>query len=160
MTPYEKMAVYVTIDRSQILERHVPAHKTTQTEPSRTGALPSQPRLTRGRRVAIIGSLAFAAFVMILNETVLTVSLPALMHEFNITAATGDWLTTAFMLTMAVVIPTTGRLLSRFSPRNIFLVAIGFFLVGSLLAALARTSRSCCSPASCRRAARRSSCRA
>lgn len=110
---------------------------TTQTQPSRTGALPSQPPLTRGRRVAIIGSLAFAAFVMILNDTELTVLLPALMHEFNITAATGGWLTTAFMLTMAVVIPTTGYLLSRFSARNIFLVAIGFFLVGSLLAALA-----------------------
>lgn len=110
---------------------------TTQTEPSRTGAIPSQPRLTRGRLVAIIGSLAFAAFVMILNETVLTVALPALMHEFNITAATGGWLTTGFMLTMAVVIPTTGYLLSRFSPRNIFLVAIAFFLVGSFLAAVA-----------------------
>ena len=47
-----------------------------------------------------------------------------------------QWLTTAFMLTMAVVIPTTGFLLQRISTRSVFLLAMGLFCVGTLLAAV------------------------
>ncbi|WP_306233667.1 MDR family MFS transporter [Agrococcus beijingensis] len=85
----------------------------------------------------IIAVLVVTAFVMILNETVLSVALPVLMTEFAITATTAQWLSTAFMLTMAVVIPTTGFLLNRFSTRAIFTSALVFFLVGTALAAIA-----------------------
>src|SRR5690606_40709127 len=59
----------------------------------------------------IIASLALAAFMMILNETVLTVALPGIMQDMGISASTGQWLTTGFLLTLSVVIPTTGFLL-------------------------------------------------
>ena len=52
--------------------------------------------------------LLSTAFVMMLNETTVAVALPAIMGEFHVSAATAQWLTTAFMLTMAVVIPVTG----------------------------------------------------
>lgn len=86
---------------------------------------------------ALLGVLASSAFLMILNETVLAVALPQLMAEFSVDAATVQWLSTGFMLTMAVVIPTTGFLLGRFTTRTLFLAALGAFLVGSLVAALA-----------------------
>ncbi|MGO1543720.1 MAG: MDR family MFS transporter [Gulosibacter sp.] len=89
-----------------------------------------------GRLVAIIGTLAVAAFVMILNETVLTVALPSLMVDFSITAATAGWFTTGFLLTMAICIPLTGYLMQRFSTRNLLLAALLLFAVGSLIAAL------------------------
>ena len=41
------------------------------------------------------------------------------------------------MLTMAVVMPTTGWRLERFSTRAVFIVAVAAFLLGTLLAALA-----------------------
>ena len=66
-----------------------------------------------GRLIAL---LVGAAFVVILNETIMSVALPQLMVDLDISAATAQWLTTAFMLTMAVVIPVTGYLLPRFSP--------------------------------------------
>lgn len=81
--------------------------------------------------------LAVSAFVMILNETVLSVAMPQLMSEFGIGETTVQWLTTGFLLTMAVVIPTTGYLLQRYSVRRLFFVAIGLFLVGSTLAIVA-----------------------
>src|SRR6478609_1266759 len=61
----------------------------------------------------VIALLVVAAFVVILNETIMGVALPSLMVDLDITAATAQWLTTGFLLTMAVVIPLTGTLLAR-----------------------------------------------
>ncbi|MCF8611586.1 multidrug efflux MFS transporter [Gordonia sp. HY285] len=85
----------------------------------------------------VIGLLLVATFVMILNETIMSVAIPVLMVDLNITASTAQWLTTAFMLTMAVVIPTTGFLLQRFSTRAVFITAMSLFTAGTLLAAVA-----------------------
>jgi len=86
---------------------------------------------------AVIGVLLIASFVMILNETVMSVAIPRLMDEFSVSPATAQWLTTAFMLTMAVVIPTTGLILTRFSTRAVFVGAMATFTVGTALAAVA-----------------------
>lgn len=81
--------------------------------------------------------LLSTAFVRMLNETTVAVALPAIMGEFHVSAATAQWLLTGFMLTMAVVMPTTGWMLERFSTRPVFIVAVAAFLLGTLLAALA-----------------------
>ena len=52
--------------------------------------------------------LVAAAVVVILNETAMVNALPRLMADFAVSARSARWLTTAFMLTMAVVIPATG----------------------------------------------------
>lgn len=103
------------------------AHPTT-TEPggSRTGG--------HGRLVAL---LVASAFVVILNETIMSVALPDLMREFAVEATTAQWLTTAFLLTMAVVIPITGWLLARFPLRAVFVAAMSSFSLGTLVAATA-----------------------
>ncbi|MEW1981083.1 DHA2 family efflux MFS transporter permease subunit [Citricoccus sp. NPDC079358] len=87
----------------------------------------------------VIALLVVAAFVVILNETVMSVALPNLMSEFVIGASTAQWITTAFMLTMAVVIPITGFLLTRLPLRTVFLIAMASFLLGTLVAGLAPT---------------------
>ncbi|MCC9145265.1 MULTISPECIES: MDR family MFS transporter [unclassified Arthrobacter] len=89
------------------------------------------------RTKTVIGILLVSSFVVILNETIMSVALPRLMADLNITAGTAQWLTTGFMLTMAVVIPATGFLLQRFSMRGLFLTAMSLFSAGTLLAALA-----------------------
>src|SRR4029453_17991142 len=84
----------------------------------------------------VIAILLVAAFVVILNETIMSVALPRLMVDLDLSARTVQWLTTAFMLTMAVVIPTTGFLLQRISTRTVFMLAMGLFSAGTLLAAI------------------------
>ncbi|MGC5078225.1 MDR family MFS transporter [Agrococcus sp. DT81.2] len=96
------------------------------------------PERVAPRRVGLtIGILVVSAFMMILNETVLSVALPPIMADFGITAEHGQWFTTGFLLTMAVVIPTTGFLIQRFTTRALFGAALALFALGSLLAALA-----------------------
>ncbi|WP_241005221.1 DHA2 family efflux MFS transporter permease subunit [Nocardioides sp. zg-1228] len=85
----------------------------------------------------LIGLLVASAFVVILNETIMSVALPDLMREFDVQATTAQWLTTAFLLTMAVVIPITGWLLTRFPLRTVFVAAMASFSTGTLVAALA-----------------------
>ncbi|MGR4010798.1 DHA2 family efflux MFS transporter permease subunit [Leucobacter sp. 1207-22] len=95
------------------------------------------PPLDRRTITAAIAILALSAFVMILNETVLGVALPQLMADFNVSATTVQWLTTGFLLTMAIVIPMTGFLLQRYSIRRLFITAISLFLFGTIVASVA-----------------------
>ena len=81
--------------------------------------------------------LVAAAFVVILNETTLSVALPVLMGYFEITADVAQWLVTSFMLTMAVVIPMTGYIMQRFSLRQVYAAAMLLFLAGTVLAVVA-----------------------
>lgn len=89
------------------------------------------------RNRLIIGLLLCSAFVVILNETIMSVALPVLITDLNITARTAQWVSTGFLLTMAVVIPTTGYIQQRFTTRQIFIGAMSTFCVGTLIAGLA-----------------------
>ncbi len=109
----------------------------TQTGTSRADT-PTTVTIPREVKI-VLTVLVASAMVMILNETILSVALPAIMTDFAIDATLAQWLTTGFMLTMAVVIPTTGFLLQRFSTRSIFLTALSLFSVGTVIAALGPT---------------------
>ncbi|KQT94788.1 MFS transporter [Marmoricola sp. Leaf446] len=87
----------------------------------------------------LVALLVGSAFVVILNETIMGVALPELMREFDVPASSAQWLTTAFLLTMAVVIPVTGWLLRRFTLRQVFLAAMVSFSIGTAVAGMAPT---------------------
>jgi len=89
------------------------------------------------RNKLVINLLLVSAFVVILNETIMSVAIPPLMSSLGVTAAAAQWVTTAFLLTMAVVIPMTGFLLQRLHTRVIFILAMSLFSLGTLAAALA-----------------------
>lgn len=84
----------------------------------------------------VIITLLVATFVVILNETIMGVALPHLMIDLEVSTQTVQWLSTAFLLTMGVVIPTTGFLLQRLPTRTVFILAMSLFSVGTLLAAV------------------------
>lgn len=108
------------------------AGPTTESHDEKVGAGPPPSSASM-----VIWLLVGSAFVMILNETIMSVALPALMADLTIAASTAQWLTSGYMLTMAVVIPATGFLLQRFSPRAIFLAAMTLFSSGILIAGMA-----------------------
>ncbi len=85
----------------------------------------------------IIAILLGATFVAMLNETILGVALPGIMKDLGIEASTGQWLNTAYLLTMAVIIPTMGWLQLRFSTRRLYIWATAVFSVGTLVGGLA-----------------------
>jgi DHA2 family lincomycin resistance protein-like MFS transporter len=80
--------------------------------------------------------LVGATFIVILNETIIINAVPRLTADFHISGRAAAWLTTAFMLTMAVVIPVTGWFLQRVTTRQAFALAMGIFAAGTLIAAV------------------------
>lgn len=105
---------------------------------SDTASTPTLSSESAPRRTGpVIALLVVAAFVVILNETTMSVALTDIVADLGITVATGQWLTTGFLLTMAVVIPLTGFLLERFPLRTVFFTAMSLFAAGTLIAALA-----------------------
>jgi len=85
----------------------------------------------------VIGLLMVSTFIVLLNEMLLGVALPTLIVDFGITPSTGQWVTTGYLLTLAVLIPATGYVMRRFHLRTIFLGALSLFTVGTAIAALA-----------------------
>ncbi len=83
--------------------------------------------------------LTLSTFVVILNETIMVNAIPRLMRDFAVPATSAQWLSTAFMLTMAVVIPATGWFLQRVTTRTAYALAMGLFLVGTAIATVAPT---------------------
>ncbi len=86
---------------------------------------------------AVIALLLASTFIVILNETLLSVAITPLTEQLGISTSTAQWLTTAFLLTMAVVIPITGSIIDRFSTRGVYFTAMSLFTAGTALALVA-----------------------
>ncbi|MNM32893.1 Multidrug export protein EmrB [compost metagenome] len=88
------------------------------------------------KRGAMLTALLIGAFVSFLNENLLTNALPGLMREFNVAAATIQWLSTGYMLVIGVLVPVTALLQQWFTTRQMFLSAMALFLAGTCLCAV------------------------
>ena len=88
-------------------------------------------------RNLVLAVLVSGAFVIILNQTLLNTALPAFMHYFDITSGAAQWVTTSFMLVNGIMIPVTAFLIEKFTTRGLFFTAMGLFIVGTLVCAIA-----------------------
>ncbi|AQY52098.1 lincomycin resistance protein [Listeria weihenstephanensis FSL R9-0317] len=86
-------------------------------------------------RMLLMTVMLVGAFVAILNQTILSTALPHIMVDLNITASTGQWLTTAFLLTNGIMIPITAMLIGKINSKTLFLTAMIVFTVGTVISA-------------------------
>ncbi|ORX42209.1 MFS general substrate transporter [Piromyces finnis] len=70
-------------------------------------------------------------------STALTTALPPIMKDFKIDASTGQWITSGFSLFLAIVIPFTAYLITKFKTKKLYCSAIIFFMIGLIICALA-----------------------
>lgn len=82
---------------------------------------------------------AFMAFISILTETSLNVTFPTLMKVFNVNLGTIQWVTTGYLLMIALIIIASSYLNMRFSARQLFLSAAITFIIGSLICGIANS---------------------
>lgn len=85
----------------------------------------------------IIIVLLIGGFISILNQTTMITAIPPIMEEMSVSANTGQWLTTVFMLVNGVMIPITAFLMARFTTRQLFITAMTVFAVGTAFSAVA-----------------------
>lgn len=100
-----------------------------------TGKGHTEPR--KFKTLPILVSLLLAGFIGMFSETALNVALSDLMNVLQITPTTAQWLTTAYLLTLGILVPISGLLLQWFTTRQLFIAALCFSIAGTFLAAMA-----------------------
>ncbi|QQK77798.1 DHA2 family efflux MFS transporter permease subunit [Salicibibacter cibarius] len=85
----------------------------------------------------VLLSTVLSGFMVILNNSLMNVSLPFFMDMYQITAVEGQWIITAFSLGMVIVMTLSNYLRKRVGRKKIFLLGTFIFLLGSFFGSLA-----------------------
>lgn len=89
------------------------------------------------QQLAMVAMLLSGALLAVLNQTLLSPALPAIMDSLQVNATTVQWLTSGYSLVEAVIIPLSAYLIGRFTTRQLYISGYALFTAGSLLAAVA-----------------------
>jgi EmrB/QacA subfamily drug resistance transporter len=87
-----------------------------------------------------LASVSFALFMIMLDNTVVNVALPAIQQDLGIDVAELEWVVTGYALSFAVLMLTGGKLADMHGRRRIFLIGLAVFTFSSLLCGLAGTA--------------------
>ena len=96
------------------------------------GAATLTPQVRKVLLALIVGGIA-----AILDSTMVTIALHTLAVSLHSTYGAIQWVTTGYLLAMAVAIPVTGWAESRWGGRRVWMAALVLFVAGSALCALA-----------------------
>jgi len=88
-------------------------------------------------RVAVV--VILGAIMSFLDATIVNVALRSLSLNLHTSLDTIQWVVTAYLLSLAAVIPVTGWAAKRFTARRLYLIAVVVFTVGSVLCGLAQS---------------------
>ncbi|MEE0707122.1 MAG: MDR family MFS transporter [Adlercreutzia sp.] len=89
------------------------------------------------KEMVMVAVLLVGVLLAVLNQTLLSPALPAIMGDLGVDATTVQWLTSGYSLVEAVIIPFSAYLIGRFSTRQLFVSAFVIFTAGSFAAAVA-----------------------
>lgn len=81
----------------------------------------------------VLGNIMIGTFMAVLDSTIVNVGLPKIMASFGVGIDKIEWVITAYMLAMAVMLPTSGWLADKFGYKRLYFLGIFFFTLGSLL---------------------------
>src|ERR1700742_4092818 len=90
----------------------------------------------RGKWWTLAGA-CFGLFLLMLDSTVVSLALPSIRHDVGASAEQLQWMMNAYLLTVAVLAVTAGRLGDMFGRRRVFLVGVSVFGIGSVVSGLA-----------------------
>jgi len=91
----------------------------------------------RGHVYALFAIVVLATALGSLTQTVMNSMLEGVDADFGVTAAVGQWLTTAYMLVLGVTVPAVTWLSQRMPMRVLVLTALGVFVVGAAVSGAA-----------------------
>jgi EmrB/QacA subfamily drug resistance transporter len=120
------------------------AHKQDDSRPARLG---EAGRRAGGRRERFVtdensrwwtlAAMCFALFMVMLDNTVVNVSLPSIQRDLHASLSALEWTVNAYTLTFAVLLLTGAALGDRFGRRRMLAIGLSIFTVSSAAAALA-----------------------
>lgn len=88
--------------------------------------------------MVVIVALMLAMLLAALDQTIVATALPTIASDLH-GLSKYSWVATAYLLTSAVATPLYGKISDMFGRKKIFQIAIGMFLLGSVLCGAAQT---------------------
>jgi EmrB/QacA subfamily drug resistance transporter len=95
------------------------------------------PDVIRAGTVVVLGTI-----MAILDTTIVAVALDTLAKDFHVSISTIQWVTTGYLLSLAVVIPVTGWAVHRIGAKPLYITSLALFIIGSALCGLAWSATS------------------
>jgi EmrB/QacA subfamily drug resistance transporter len=92
------------------------------------------------RRWWTLGALCFALFMIMLDNTVVNVALPAIKQDLGISTSELEWTVAAYALTFASLLLTGGKLGDLLGRRLIFVIGLAVFTLSSLACGLSSSA--------------------
>lgn len=89
--------------------------------------------------IAAVIATGLLSFCGVIVETAMNVSFPKLMTEFSVTTNVVQWMTSIYLLVVAIIVPLSALLKRSFRTKPLFLTAVTFFILGVIIDALAPT---------------------
>lgn len=86
------------------------------------------PHLRRLALVVVLGTI-----MSILDTTIVNVAIATLARDFHAPLSTVQWVSTGYLLALAMVIPLTGWAMERFGAKRMWIISLVLFLAGSAL---------------------------
>lgn len=94
----------------------------------------SSPQVDLGGRSpwSVLPALLLGFFMIMVDTTIVNIAVPTLVDSFDVGLATVGWVTSAYLLSYAVLLLVTGRLGDRFGPKNVYVAGLVVFTLSSL----------------------------
>jgi EmrB/QacA subfamily drug resistance transporter len=90
------------------------------------------------REVKLVAAVVVLGVVMsLLDTTIVSVALDNLSRDLHSPLSTIQWVSTGYLLSLAMVIPLAGWLSERFGSKRVWMVSVAVFAIGSALCGIA-----------------------
>ncbi|MBB5873424.1 EmrB/QacA subfamily drug resistance transporter [Allocatelliglobosispora scoriae] len=97
-------------------------------------------RMSHREILEALSGLLLVLFVAMISSTIVSTALPRILGELNGTQTQYTWVVTATLLAATATTPIWGRLADMFDKKLLVQIAIGIFVIGSLLSGFAQDS--------------------
>ena len=95
---------------------------------------------SENRKWWTLGAVSFGLFMIMLDNTVVNVALPAIQRDLKIGVSELEWVVNGYALTFAVLMLTGGKLADMLGRRRMFIVGLAIFTASSLACGLASSA--------------------
>lgn len=85
-----------------------------------------------------LGVLALGLSMIVLDGTIVGVALPRIIEDLQLTLTDAQWVNSLYAMVFAALLLTVGRLGDRYGRRNLFVLGVVVFVIGSITAARAQ----------------------
>ena len=87
----------------------------------------------------LLANVMIGTFMAVLDATIVNVGLPKIMASFGVGIDKIEWVLTAYMLALAVMLPTSGWMADRFGYKRVYFLGLFLFTLGSFLCGYSST---------------------